>query len=425
MSPRPSHASRAAAERLAAPRHLRASRGIAALLSAAAVAALLAGCGKGGHATSVGGSTSSPSSTTPQASAPRSVGAIVTGSTTRLPGSGAIEDAAAVAETIYPGLTRHTRPHAVVLVEASNWPGALAASELSGAPLHAPLLYGSRHGVPSATAAALAMLRPRGDAALGGAQVLAVGDVEVPSGYAVDRIAARDPYRLAAKLATLLTRLDGGRVGSVLVASAAGERALAMPAAGLSAESGAPLLLVESGAVPAATVAELKALGGPAIYAVGPSASVGAQAISALEGLGETHRIGARDAVASSIAVAAYTNGSFGWGVQEPGHGFVFARSSTPLAAPASALLSASADYGPLLLLPSAGPIPPALRTYLRDVQPGYTSAPESLPVRGVYNRGWLIGDAAAISLTAQAELDALLRSVPRGGELPTPSVSP
>ena len=80
----------------------------------------------------------------------------------------------------------------------------------------------------------------------------------------------------------------------------------------------------------------------------------------------------------NAIAVARFTNGTFGWGVKEPGHGLVFANAGRPLDAPASALLSATGDYGPLLLLESADAVPPALAGYLCDIQPAYTSAPSS-----------------------------------------------
>ncbi|MHB1537656.1 MAG: hypothetical protein ACYCYN_03990, partial [Solirubrobacteraceae bacterium] len=133
-------------------------RTVAALLAPALAAALLAGCGKGGQATST--SRRAPSSSTSPEAPRLGTVATVTGSTTRLAGAGAVQDAAAVAATVYPGLTRATRPQAVVLVESSDWADALAASELAGAPLHAPLLYGSARRVPAATAAALARMRP-------------------------------------------------------------------------------------------------------------------------------------------------------------------------------------------------------------------------------------------------------------------------
>ena len=57
--------------------------------------------------------------------------------------------------------------------------------------------------------------------------------------------------------------------------------------------------------------------------------------------------------------------------------------------------------------------IPAALKSYLADIQPAYTSAPAYQPVHGVYNHGWLIGDEQMISPVTQAELDSLLAISP------------
>ncbi len=117
-------------------------------------------------------------------------------------------------------------------------------------------------------------------------------------------------------------------------------------------------------------------------------------------------RIDGPTPAANAIAAARFRNGSFGWGVLEPGHGLVFASSTRPLDAPAAAPLSASGDYGPLLLLENADALTSELSGYLSDLQPG---TPASGPVYGVYNRGWLIGNETAISATTQARLDTLL----------------
>ncbi|HTY97455.1 MAG TPA: hypothetical protein VMB91_10470, partial [Solirubrobacteraceae bacterium] len=108
----------------------------------------------------------------------------------------------------------------------------------------------------------------------------------------------------------------------------------------------------------------------------------------------------------------------------EPGHGLVFANAARPLDGPAAALLSASSQYGPLLVLESPDRIGPALGTYLADIQPAYTSAPAYQPVHGVYNHGWLIGDEHMISPVTQAEIDSLLAISPSkqtGEEAPQP----
>ncbi len=393
----------------------------------AALALLIAGCGKSPVSTSSsqssttgGGGSGQPSTLLGSSGA----GGIATASTTRLGGSSAALDAAAVARAVYPGFTPTTRPRAVVIAPESDWPAALAASALAAAPLRAPILYAQGSGLAPASAAALKAMRPSGSPALGGAQVIAVG-VSAPAGYRALTLRGATPYALAAGIARLVGLLHGGRTDAAIIAGAAAPAALSMPAAGLAAESGAPILFVSSRGMPAATRAALVRLGRPATYAVGPESAIGTAAISSLQGLGEVTRIGATGPVENAIKVAAYTNGHFGWGVQEPGHGIVFARSSRPLDAPAAALLSSTGEYAPMVLLTGAEGVPGELARYLRDIQPGYGHTPESLPVRGVYNRGWLIGDQQAISLTTQSKLDSLLRSIPRSSATSQPSLVP
>jgi hypothetical protein len=202
-----------------------------------------------------------------------------------------------------------------------------------------------------------------------------------------------------------------------------------MPAAGLAADSGAPILFVAQGQVPAATEALLRELRRPSIYLLDATA-VGATTLSQLRRLGAVTELPsappgeASTPANNAISLARFTDGQFGWGVKEPGHGLVFANAARPLDAPAAALLSATGDYGPLLLLENPGVLPAALTGYLANIQPAYTSAFQFRPVRGVYNHGWLIGDEQAISAVTQAEIDSLLEISPRkqGSE---PTVSP
>lgn len=410
----------------------RRSRAPAALGALAAII-LLSGCGKTGVSTrgsgggNAGGQHQVGRTATPSATfiGPAGAGGVSTGSTTRLGGGSPTLDAAAVARALHPGLTAAGRPQAVVIVSLSDWEGALPASALAAAPLNAPILYSEGSRLPPASAEALAAMHPTGARALGGAQAIVIGNAPAPAGYRTMRIAAAGRFALAAKIAGIVATLQKGSVPGVIVVSASAPKALSMPAAGLAAESGAPILLVGGGVVPAQTSEQIARLGSPPIYVVGPAAAVGDTTVAALRGLGETTRIAASGVVANAIAIAAFTNGRFGWGVQEPGHGLVFVRSSRPFDAPAAAPLSSGADYGPLLLLTSGEGVPPALSRYLRDIQPGYSSAPESRPVRGVYNRGWLIGDGAAISMQTQAQLNDLLQSVPRTGAGAPPSIVP
>jgi hypothetical protein len=394
------------------------------LLVAVLAGAVLTGCGKsapssfgrgaGGQIAQVG---------------TQGAGGLATKNTTRLGGSDPMTDAAAVARAVYPGLTTGTRPQAVVLVDEHDWPSALAASALASAPLSAPLLYSDGSTLSAASAQALAAMHPTGAAQIGGVQVIRIGTASAaPAGYRTSTLAADEPSALAAEVARLESRARGVASHQVIVLADNAPPALVMPAAGLSAESGAPILLVNSTVIPAATSTELASLHQPTIYVVGPSA-LSSHVFAELAHLGPVKRIGGDSGEEGSpadnaIAVARFADGAFGWGIHEPGHGLVFVNASRPLDAPAAASLSASGDFGPLLLLNSRGgrtSIPPQLAGYLGDIKPAYSS---QIPaVRVAYNHGWLIGDEQAISPVTQAEIDTLLEASPSAAATEEPSL--
>jgi len=404
---------------------------VSRLLIAVLAGATLAGCGKSAPLPT--GSSGAPIA---QVST-QGAGGLATKNTTRLGGSDPATDAAAVARAVYPGLTVSTRPQAVVLVDEHDWPAALAASALASAPLGAPLLYSDGSTLPSVSSQALAAMHPTGAAQAGGAQVIRIGTTTAaPAGYHTSTLAASEPAALAAEVAQLESRARGVAPREVIVLAEDAPPELVMPAAGLSAESGAPILLVASTGIPAATRAELTGLHRPTIYVVGPSA-VNSRVLAQLAHLGPVKPIGSGSGeetgaggnpIENAIAVARFADGAFGWGIHEPGHGLVFANLSRPLDAPAAASLSANGDFGPLLLLDevASGPgggtsIPPALAGYLSDIKPAYS--PQVPPVRSVYNHGWLIGDERAISAVTQAEIDTLLETSPRATATEEPSL--
>jgi hypothetical protein len=393
-----------------------------------ALVLVLPGCGKSGRTERpTGGPIAKLAPVAPQGAL-----SVATRNTTRVGGADPAADAAAVARLVYPGLTPTTRPRAVVLVDRRNWPAALAASALAGESLGAPLLYSEGGTLPAVSRQTLEALHPLGAPALGGSQVIRLGtSAALPNGYLARTLPGGGPAVVAAAVEQLVRAAHGGKPPhEVIVVAAEAPRAITMPAAGLAAESGAPILFVTAGGVPAATATVLSGLQRPSIYVVG-SAAVGEPTLRELGRFGPVTAIrGAvagpeRDSpVANAISVARFTDGVFGWGVKEPGHGLVFANAARPLDAPASALLSATGDYGPLLLLESSTRVPPALAEYLADIQPAYTTAPQFRPVRGVYNHGWLIGDQDAISALTQAEIDSVLEISPRKTSSEEPSVS-
>jgi hypothetical protein len=396
-------------------RPTRGSRALA-LLCALAAATGLVGCGQI-PASRKGGIALNP--VTPVASA--GAAGQVTKNTTRLGGSSPVVDAAAVASAVHPGAFSAGRPQAVVIANPSRWSAALAASVLAGVPLGAPLLYSEPGGVPSATRQALQAMHPTGAPSLSGTQLIELGEgLALPRGYTARALVGSDPYTLAAEIAHLQEALRGSPPAQVIVVNAEAGPAFAMPAAGLAAESGAPILLVQSIGVPAVTQAELKALRPSTIYAIGPPPVISQAVLAELGKLGTVKRIAGRTPAQNAVAVARFGEGSFGWNVHEPGHGLVFASAARPLDAPAAAPLSASGDFAPLLVLEEPEAIPRPLSEYLEDIRGAYNARVS--PVQSLYNHGWLIGDASAISPATQAQLDAMLELAQRPNATPSPA---
>lgn len=368
--------------------------------------ALLAGCGESPRtldAPRIG-----QSGNAPRASVALGFPGFATKNTTRVGGADAVADAAAVARAVYPGGAPGTRPQAVVLADRAMWQAALAASVLMSPPLRAPLLLSDGGSLPAASADALAALMPSGATAIGGAQIVRVGDAPAPAGFRTTTIAGTDPAAIAAAIDSFLSTAVGQPSRAVLVVSA-DDPSYAMPAAGYAAKSGTPILFVHRTTIPGATFAALQTHAKPRIYVLGPTSAIGAGVETVLRGIGTVTRIAGPDPVRNAIAFARFSDGAFGWGVVDPGHGLVIANAHRPLDAAAAAPLSASGTYGPLVLVQDATTLPIPLGEYLLDIQPGYRQD----PVRGVYNHGWLIGDASAISLPVQSRIDSYLEISP------------
>jgi hypothetical protein len=325
-----------------------------------------------------------------------------TSNTTRIGGPDPVANAAAASLAVFPAMSEKQRPVAVSLVNEEDWAGAVAAAVLMAEPIRAPLLYGEAEGVPGPTGEALDALQPGGGAASGGAAVFAIGGVEVPGGMRATKIQGGDAASEAAAIASLRDRLAGSSPKAILLASSS-EPAFAAPAAAYAARSGDPVLFTEADHLPEQTAAAIRHDEGVSVYALGPGSAISNQVLKEVEKLpAKVHRISGADPVATAIAFARFGEGKFGWNVNDPGHGFVLARSDAPLEAAAAAPLSASGTWGPLLLTDSADTLPSELRGYFLDVKPGYTTD----PTRAFYNHVWIVGDAGQISVEQQAEVN-------------------
>ncbi len=411
-----------------APKRKRRRRSIPAALKAIAalfllavvfiVAAILGGRG--------GGGSESPETPAPVSEAPSSSGgapatqtpqelgypAFATANTTRVGGGDAASTAAAVALAVYPSAQPSQRPNAVTLVDANDWRTAIAASVLMAAPVGAPVLVSEAGGVPDPTDEALSALDPAGGKDTGGAQVFAIGAADGPDDLKTKRIGAGGDAGAAA-IASLRAKLAGSPPRHIVIAPSA-VPAFAMPAAAWAARSGDPVLFTGPGKLAKQTATALRSYPKASVYVLGPSSAISSAVVREIAKLNpEVRRVSGEDPVDNAIELARYAHGSFGWNVNDPGHGFVVANAAEPLDAAAAAPLSGSGTWGPLLLTDSAGTLPPALRGYLLDVKPGYTTD----PTRAFYNHVWVIGDQETISVNEQAEIDELAALAKIGGE--------
>jgi hypothetical protein len=299
----------------------------------------------------------------------------------------------------------------VTLVGEEDWAGAIAASVLMAPPVRAPVLFSSPEELPEVSEEALEALDPQGSEATGQAPLFAVGRLAYP-GEAVP-IDSGDPATTAAQIATLRDRLAGKPPRHIVIASSA-RPDFAMPAAAWAARSGDPVLYSDPEKLPAATAGVLKEHPKVPVYVLGPSTAISKDVVKEIGKLSkEVRRVAGEDPIANALALARYGDGNFGWNINDPGHGFVLARSDSPADAAAAAPLSASGTWGPLLLTDDAAELPPALRSYLLDVKPGYTTD----PTRAFYNHVWVIGDQEAIDVNQQAEVDELAELAKIGDE--------
>jgi hypothetical protein len=398
------------------PAALKAVAALFALAVVFIVAAILGGGGGDGEPSTKGpapvGEAPSAPAGTPASQTAEQLGypAFATANTTRVGGADPAANAAGVALAVHPSIEPSQRPAAVTLVDADDWRTAIAASVLVAAPVGAPVLVSEADEMPEPTAAALAALDPQGSGDTTGVQALAIG-AAAAADLKTTRIGAGGVAGAAA-IAALREKLAGSPPQHIVVASTASP-AFAMPAAAWAARSGDPVLFTGPEALPRPTEAALKANPDTPVYVLGPSSAISSDVVREIASVARrVRRVAGEDPVANAIALARYDDGSFGWDVNDPGHGFVLAGSGEPLDAAAAAALSAAGAWGPLLLSDDAATLPAALRGYLLDVKPGYTTD----PTRAFYNHIWVIGDQEAISVNEQAELDELAALTEIGG---------
>jgi hypothetical protein len=352
---------------------------------------------------------------TPAAEAAEELGypAFATNNTTRVGGSDPATTAAGVALAVFPSAKVAQRPAAVTLVDEGDWQGAVAAAVLMAAPVRAPLLVSSGGDLPDPTSQALETLDPQGSTATDKVQAFVIGSAAAPDGLRTSRVRGTNPAALAVAVETLRNKLLRGAPQHIVLAPES-KPEFAAPAAAWAARSGDAVLYSAPDKLPKETAAALREDPKTPVYVLGPSSAISSGVVREVAKIGNpVRRVSGEEPAENAIALARYASGGFGWNVNDPGHGLVVARSDEPIEAAIAAPLSASGTWGPLLLTEDADTLPKALREYLLDIKPGYTTD----PTRAFYNHVWVIGDQEAIDVNQQAEIDQLAELAKIGGE--------
>jgi len=361
---------------------------------------------------------------------------LATGFTTRFAGNNVYETAVTLAQATFPASREGNQPGAIILARVDRKEEVMAAVSLIHHPIDAPLLYVDADRLPPETRAALERFDPEGITFDLNIEVLAVGEIsdaviqEVRDmGLSVRPIRGEngDPASLAAAVDDYRATLHADHANVVIVASL-DNLDYAIPPLSFAAHMPTGFAYVTRDSIPEATRGLLsRRLPTTYMYLMGPESAISEAVARELSQYGHVQRLAAPDPYSMSAFFAGFRDAGqdigywigtdprdWGWGIAEPGHNFTFVNPDDWAEGLAATVLSHRGRHGPILFV-QADAVPEPVQRYLANtVRPRPSAARDQL-----FNQGSIIGNTAAISLSVQGELDALLTpgDVPEGGQ--------
>jgi hypothetical protein len=373
---------------------------------------------------------------------PTLVPTIGTKTTQRLYGANPFQEAVSVTQHVWPSALPENapnendnvpdRPWGLTLLTPDDPLTAITAVPLLHFPDDAPILYVTRHGIPTVTANEIKRLGDTGmsryhnvDAFLVGAAANAGVERQLEAmGLKYVTVTAPNVPALANTVDQLYGSIQNPDTGvptmgngaqNVMVGSMQSYRYL-LPSTHWVSHMASGLLWVNANSVPQATIAALKRRQGQArIYLFGGAQQISGAVAKQLSHYGAVMRVTNDDIVDfnavpkdtpvdTSIAFAKMWDpaGQVGWKITGPGHGFTLVNIDDWQAAVASAPLSHLGFHAPLLMTDNAGRLPPQLDAYYRSVAPTYLTSPGD----GPYNMSYVIGSWTQITWPVQAHVD-------------------
>ncbi|MEX0620525.1 MAG: hypothetical protein WD181_03000 [Solirubrobacterales bacterium] len=328
---------------------------------------------------------------------------VATRNTTRISGTDPVDISLAAALAAYPTTGPGTPPSAVSIVSAEDWQAGIVASSFSARPIGSPILLAPSGKLSEDGLDVVEQLDPTSSPTTGLAEVFTFGDIAPPTGYGVKAVVGTDPAALAVNAAELKFKLGGSPDAFVVVSSE--DPGFSVPAATWAARSGDVVLFTGTREVPKETIRFLKKKvnADVPVFVLGPPEAVSADAFKQLGKVTKTlERVAGSDPAANSVALVTFSSGSFGWNLNDPGHGYTVARADRPMDTIASTPLSTGGTWPAVLLTEGSSELSQVVLDYLLDVKPGY----DTDPTRALYNHLWIIGDESVIDVDQQAVID-------------------
>ncbi|TVP87193.1 MAG: cell wall-binding repeat-containing protein [Alkalicoccus sp.] len=333
---------------------------------------------------------------------------------TRLEGENTEHFSITASQTIWPATHEHNQPGAVILADPAEWEKALAALSLVHHPNDGPLLL-MEDGLSEEILAEIERLSPKGNE--DGVEILAAlelsdEDREQLDEYEIDEITEEDPAAFAKEVEDRFTETIGERPENVLIGTMNEEHKIASITAGSWITHMNESILYVDDEVPEPTKEALEEREGSAnIYVMGGESAVSEEVVEELREYGNVERIGGDGPVDHSIDFAAYEDDHFGWGIDEPGHGLVFASPDEPELALAGAPLAHLGKHAPMIWVEN-DELEEAHVEYLARLKPSF----EEAPMEGPYNHGYILGGEEIISFQTQGIIDDKMEIQPLDG---------
>ncbi|WP_444684740.1 cell wall-binding repeat-containing protein [Alkalicoccus luteus] len=312
-----------------------------------------------------------------------------------------------VSQTIWPATHETNQPGTVILANPDEWQQTLSALTLVHHPNDGPVLL-MEDGLSDELLTEIERLAPLGNDE--GLEVLAAAELtadeeEMLADYEWSEMTADSPAAFAQEADAAFADTLGEFPEKVLIASSEEEhQLLSMTAGSWISHMNEPVLFVDDDGIPAETEEALAERDQAAMYLLGSEEIISGETEQELSEFGNTSRIDAETPAELSIAFAQFEEDGFGWGITEPGHGFVFASTDRPEFALAGAPFAHLGKHAPVLWL-EEGELDDEHRDYLATIKPSYTDN----PMEGPYNHSYLLGTEEDISFHTQGLIDTLM----------------